>query len=318
MAAFDSLLKAQFAGLYFPVEGVAIDGVQRIHVHEYPHTDGGKLERLGRKPYNIRFMPIFDEGIVQYDAFNNGRPLYPDVLVALHQKWVQGEIGDLVIPTMGTISAFMVGFKRSMAPNLRSGERVELDFIEVMNERFRLGETVVSDGRSSIAAKHKAISVLPLSDPKGPRDNIFDKIDAAVNRLLAVQDQGDLFLSQVSAKVEKLTNLISLATQRVEALQQPENWRVLEAYKELWFAANEAKRAASERVKPHIYHPPHEMTIQEVAMAIFGSTDRTMELLQMNVIENADAIPRNFPIRFIGDTSHGLLGANESKFTLTP
>lgn len=327
-AYFDNLFLAQFGSIYFPIETLVIEGQQRHHMHEFPHTPGGKLEKLGRKAYTVQVTPIFDETIFTYDKAN-GMPLYPDALTYLQLMYEREETSKFVIPTMGTMNAFITTFRRSLVPGLRSGERVALTFVEDMNEQFALTE-IIQYANANIAEKLQLVLDLAaikeanafegpavgesadLADIKrrqlesaaADSRSLFDKIEGAVNDLFTLQDQGELYLARVEAKVAKATSYLSEADRRLTRLQNPQNWPLVEAVKDLWAASIQLGRTASQADrKPTLFRTPTRMTIQEASIAIFGTTERSFELLQMNAIEDASAIPAGTDLRYAAPTN---------------
>jgi prophage DNA circulation protein len=296
---FDGLQACSFGGIAFPVEDVAVSGSQRHHVHEYPHTPGGALEKLGRAPYRIRVVPVFDEGIDRYD--NDAMPLYPDRLNALQQFYENEVSANLVIPTLGSIQAFMSAFSRRMSSGLRSGERVEMEFVEDQSSRFLVQDMIRSDTANDLSLKADALT--EAATRAGFFDavaDVFNKITEIANDVLAIADTAEFYGNYAAGKLATLSTLIQQADARVTYLQSPENWLVLEALKDLGASAKGLyDTVVGENYRPRYFQVPRLMTIQEVSLAIYGRTDMAIDLLQMNAIEDSMAIPQGTQIRWI-------------------
>lgn len=292
---FDGLQRAQFGGIFFPVEEVSLIGTQRHHIHEFPHTPGGALEKLGRRPYIIRIVPVFDEGITSY-AKDNGLPLYPDGLERLRLLYEQETTSSLTLPTLGTIQAFMTNFSQRMVASLRSGERCEFEFVEDQSTRFLLGDLVQV---STAGIQDQAKTLLDLSQDAGIRDSLLDKIQAAAGKVQALLGTADFYATLFEAKVLALVDRCSQADRLVTAFKDPLNYKVLEALKELWASSIAlGKNIAGKASKVAEYVTPKLMTIQDVSAAVYGTTDKSFDILQINAVDDAFAIPAGVTLKY--------------------
>lgn len=295
-AYFDGLEKASFGGVVFPIEDVTISSTQRHHIHEYPHTPGGALEKLGRRPYTIRVTPVFDEGIENYG--NEVTPLYPNRLNALQQFYENEVSSSLVIPTLGSIQAFMTSFSRRASHTNRSGERVEMEFVEDQSSRFLVSELVNSNTAADVAAK--SAELIELAEQAGIKSDLFDQINEIANFVLGIADTAELYSNYAAGKIQGLALIVQKADATIEAFQNPENWRVLEALKDLASSVRGLyDNFTAGDLAPRVYTTPRQMTIQEVSLAIYGRTDRSFDLLQLNPIEDSLAIPIGRAIRYL-------------------
>lgn len=117
MPVFDQLQRASFFEIPFPVKSVHIRGRLRRHEHEYLRVPGALNEKLGRGLYMIEMEAVFDANIKGY-----GR-LWPNSLGQLREIYEQELTGDLVVPTIGTIPAFITEWDQTAEMGrVRSGK----------------------------------------------------------------------------------------------------------------------------------------------------------------------------------------------------
>lgn len=294
MAYFDGLQWAQFGGIHFPVTEITLSSQQRHHLHEYPHTPGSALEKLGRKSYTIRVSPIFDEDIRKYDQINGIR-LYPDALERLQFLFEEETTAALTIPTLGTIDAFMITFSRRMDAMVRSGEKADMEFVEDQSSVFLVEQTmrVVQD----LPAAVTLLQFLPVK-VRPEEKTLLEEILAAVNATFALVDSGERFINKIAAKVDMVSQLIQRAEQKIAWLQHPENWRVVEALKELDASARSLVTTAAMENGPRVFVVPTRMTLQQISQSIYKTTERSLDVLRMNDIEDDLRVPAGSKIRY--------------------
>lgn len=297
MAAYlDTLPRASFNGVEFAWDDLSIRSSLRHHVHEYRHTGGGALEKQGRSLYRIRFAGWFDEQLASLKKPFKGN--YPEGLYAIRTMFENEETHDLVVPTLGTIKACLVEFEQRSTPEKnRSGERAELAFIEDQSSKF-LVESLFIDLTSS-GLPSAMTGILDTATSLKVPTNIFDDITDAVNGVLAIRDTADMYSQLAAAKVLGLANLLGEADRTLDALQDPTNHALLEAVKVLWAQTNElAKNVTGNQAAIHTKTTPRRMTIQEVSVWIFGRSDRSFDILQLNEFDDALAIPGGTSVRY--------------------
>ena len=122
--AFDTLQRASFQGIEFPITSMTLKGGIRDHIHEYPHAAGGAPEKLGRKLYEVSMQANFQSTFRAYPR------LWPSALSKLRKIFEQQTTGDLVIPTIGTIQAYARNWTQQMEAKIRSGETATFEFVE--------------------------------------------------------------------------------------------------------------------------------------------------------------------------------------------
>lgn len=305
-APFDSLDKAGFDDVFFPVEEVTYVGAQRMHLHEYPHTDGAAIEKLGRSPYRFRLVPVFDASVTAYDQLNGG-PLWPYALEKLRGKFEKRQAGNLTLPTFGTVKAFCSNFSVTMLARIRSGERSEFEFTEDLTEKFldpsiAAGGGIVSPASIAISSEALAIEIEGQSffdedDPESGPDLVQGIRDFA-GAIFTFRDQIDLAGTGLETKLLGLASIFEEADRTMVALQNPENWRILEGVKQLWKSAVDLAADTTGKDSPFLdYVTPRRMSVQEVSIAVYGSTERVMDILQFNAIEDALSIRAGTTLR---------------------
>jgi prophage DNA circulation protein len=288
--ALQRLPRASWNGIEFPVKKVQLKGSLRHHVHEYPHAPGGAFENLGRKLYEVSMTASFMENFAQYPA------LYPDRLDRMRDSFETGAVGDLVVPQVGTIKARCINWSQTLEDKIQSGEMVELSFLEDQSQLFLI-DALVRQGISSFGSTVDRYDIEVAAS--GVNLTIFDSIRDAANSVLAFADQAQAFGNLLEAKILGLQALIDEADADVDFLQHPENWNLWTAMRDLW-AANEKLLddlfSKNEPVATFIV--PMTMTIADVSSAIYGDSTHSVELLQLNPVDDAFAVPAGFRMRY--------------------
>lgn len=293
-AVFDQLKRAEFDGLEFPVKRVTVKGQYRHHTHEYLKTPGGLNEKMARGLYTIEMVAAFD---VNISGFNGSQsPLWPTVLDAMRKKYEQGITSDLVIPTIGTIRAFQTTWDQEMDVKVRSGEGVTLTFLEDQSEEL-LTEALADVDVASVGSS--ASKLEGLTKPMKPRPNLFDSIQDAANALFALKDQADMYGARVEAQIGALTGLIREADNDLAELQDPSNYKIVDALHELADAAIAlGRRATGSRTEPRVYVVPKQMTVSQISTAVFGDATHAIELMQTNVFDDPFSVPAGYQVLY--------------------
>jgi prophage DNA circulation protein len=285
------LPRAAFNGVEFPVERVRVQGGIRDHVHEYPHVPGGDPEKLGRRLYEIEMDANFQ---AEAKAYPN---LWPGRLAQLRVFFEAEETAPLVIPTIGSIDAYCVNWSQELNARMLTGERATFMFREDQESAFLINRLVSIKVESLGARSDKfEAEATRYGLPKNPIDEIVN----AVNTVLAVVDTADAFGQLLANKIGLLTALCKEFDQRVDAFNNPTAWPALEALKELWAAAVQlSENVTGAETMFGTYEVPVLMTAPQVSQAIYRTTSRAMEILQLNPIEDAYAIQRGTRLRYV-------------------
>lgn len=275
--------RAAFAGIEFPFVDVSVKGSLRHFVHVYFHAPGGEIENLERNLYEIEFTCDF------HDVFQKYPNLYPRSLADLRDTFESGETQSLVIPSIGTIEAKCIDWEQRLTAKILSGERTRFKFLEDQRQAFL---TQTSASVSPSALKPLAVVFQQACDDAGIDNDIIDQITGLANDVAAIGDQAELFSSLLDAKLTSLVEACVRLDKTSKDLSKPRNWAVADALHELAGSAQQQQRDIQRTGKPvDTYEVPRLMTVSQASIAIFGTTDKAVELLKMNRIEDAFAIP---------------------------
>jgi hypothetical protein len=305
MPIFDSLQRCGYDGLQFPIKSISIKGRYRHHEHEYLRVPGAVIEKLERALYNIEIQACFDTNVRGFGK------LWPDAVNALRSKFETGLTAGLVIPTIGTVPAFQPEWDQNIdMARVRSGETIKLMFKEDQTQRV-LSSALVKVQQQSMADSLNRFNVTRaqiLGVPANDSD-IFDKIQAAANSVLAIKDQADLQGGLLAAKIARLTNIMNEADSALESYKHPENYQALDAFLELWDAGVKLATNLAESPRgPRTFTTPRVMSVADVAAAVYGgSTERANEILMNNRLDDAFAIPAGTKLIYFVDA--GLIAA---------
>lgn len=312
-AYFDGLQRAQFGRVEFPYSNLTLSSSLRHSVHEYRHTPGGSIEGRSRKLYVIHVAAIFDETLNGAKTSGGARgygSLYPEGLEKLRTFYEKGETRPLTIPTLGTIEARMVSFAQRTDTALRSGERCDFEFLEDQEKDFLLDELIVlkkggiasaADAMAAAAASSKSL----LEQIVGAVDSAlqlagdaYDKVQEVADIAREVRDGVDMRVQVVAAKLEGIANLC----QEVERfIESPIHHNLLDAVKNVWASALDMLDAISGASSPQsaVYIVGKTMSIQEVSLALYGTTTKTFDLLSFNSIDEPSRIPAGTRLNYL-------------------
>lgn len=292
----ETFQSASFAGLKFPCSRVRMRGGLRHHVHVFPHSPGGDPEKMARQLYTVEMTCFFHE-LPQTDFEEEYPTLYPTQLVLLQKLFEQGKTDNLVIPNVGTMKAFATDWDRDFDfAKAMSGESTVFTFLEDQ-EKATLFENDFEFGANTMGAKVHSIVAL-WGTPNRPPPSIFQTINDAVTAVLAVEGVADASSKLLEAKVRAVADLCSQAD-RLTEMQDPLNHAALRALKDLWLTASKlADDILQKQDVIATWRVPKVMAVTQVASAIYGDAERAMEILQLNPIEDAFAIPAGTLVRY--------------------
>lgn len=290
MPIFDTFKQASFGGLNFPIDSCKVNGGIRDHIHEYPHADGGTPEKMGRKLYEIRMSGLFQN---TFKAYPN---LYPTTLNSLRDMWENETTADLVIPTLGTMKCYARAWSHDATAKVRSGERVDMVFIEDQQPDGLvafIANTAGPNGLGGNVANY--ISVL-AGYPDAPSD--FQLLIGLVNAALIAKDQADLQLLILQAKILQITSLCA-TLDRNFFLQDPLKWPLAQSMRDIWLTAQSSLLDLQQQFTTlQTYVTPNRCSVADIARALYKDASRSTDILQLNPIEDAFAVPPGFRIRY--------------------
>src|ERR1041384_894839 len=287
--AFDTLQRCGFDGVGFPIKSVSIKGRYRHHDHEYLHVPGAIIEKLERSFYEIEIEACFDTQVRGYGT------LWPNGVNSLRDKFASGTTGPLLIPTIGTIPAFQPEWTQQLdMGRVRSGETVRLHFKEDQTERIlALAALHVQQQSRGTTVERLNFTLADLIGTPQNDQDIFDRINKAANDVLAIKDQADLYGGRLAQKLGALQSILGEADTAVQSFLHPQNYVALDAFLELWDTTVKIATNLAESPRgPRAYTTPRQMTVSQVAAAVYsGSTARANEILMNNQLEDPFAIP---------------------------
>lgn len=288
---FQLLPRASFAGVEFPVKAYRVRGGLRHHVHEYPHVPGGDLEKLGRKLYEIEFDCSFQATFPAWPA------IWPGRLALLRSLFEAETTGTLVIPSIGPIQACALDWDQEFVSRVLTGEDAKFKFIEDQESAFAFQKLVkVEVGSLGSLGDKVRLEVERFDIPRTLFEQLFD----IINAVLAIQDQADLYDDLLARKIGLIASLCRDIDRRIDNFQDPDHYPVLDALKDLWFAAQELAGAADEQASTFaLFTVPQDMTIGQVSAAIYGDTTHATELLKLNPIQDALKVPAGTRVRYL-------------------
>lgn len=278
MPVFDQLQRASFGGIEFPVKTVSMKCSFRHHEHIYLKTPGAATEKMSRGLYTVNMGGVFDANIAGYGK------LWPNSLAALRRTFELGTTADLVVPTVGTIPAFMTEWSQEMDVKIRSGENVPLTFQEDQSAAF-IETTLKKTASTSVLTSQDKLNF--IASRLDPKPDIFDKIQDKANKILAIFDEAKLQEQSVAAKIDGLSELIREADRDLDELKNPDNFDIIFALQDL-LAANLqlARDLVQQDGEARLFTVPSTMTLSQLSVAIYGDTSHASEILTNNTIDD--------------------------------
>lgn len=281
----DQLQLASFDGIAFACEGYSVNGGLRHNLHEYRHTPGQQVEKQGRRAYVFTFRGC---------KFSTEDPYHPNAFPTdagdLRLKFESETTGPLVVPTLGEIQAVCtdwpveVDFRR-----MRDGETATLTFIEDAASAFAF-ETSITVSVTGLTAK--GVILTDECDAAGVDSSFLDSVLAIANTIDSfasqIEEAGASYLDQITALIDACQRIYDVT----DVFQNPENHRIGAALRDLSVAAGTIKQDVLRLQKPIVdYTTPVLMSIVEVSMAIYGTTNGVNSLLKLNALTDPFAIP---------------------------
>lgn len=302
--AFDTLKPMSFSGIQFPFKSYRVKGAIRKHVHEYPHSPGGALEKLGRSLYEVTVSVDFVAGY--------SHPKYRQMLTDLGV--LRGLFEDQVteklhIPHIGTIDVCAEEWTEDVVNTNRNTVKGELKFVEDQSSAFLVLAAIQVSG-NALAEKYdnyviqrdrakSAPEMALIGAEPTPDSDFFSKIDNAALAILSIKDQSDLYGSLVASKIQGFAGLLREANAQIKALDEPPYWELREALHELWATTLQIGRDIQNRDEfLKEYTVPLTMSVGQIAVAIYGDAEKGVEIMQLNVLRDPLAVSAGTVIRY--------------------
>lgn len=288
----EDLDQLKFAGVRIPFESIRVRGGIREHVHEFPHAQGGAPEKLGRRLYEIEITSRFTSGLVNPELAY----LWPRQLNELMASFEAQTTQDLQLPDIGTIKAYCYTWDRSLSAMFVNGATVTMSFREDQSEEF-LVQKLLTGSQTGLIEKNEALQL--EGDLIEPKPDIFDAINAAANSVRAALDANDLYGQLLEAKILGLLQLVEDADRRWDAFNDPNNAGALDALLALWSATVDLFEDVFQTgAELKTWTVPGEMSVAEISTALYGDTERAVDILNLNALDDPYAVPAGTSIRY--------------------
>lgn len=295
---FDALRPMSFAGQRFPFKRCSVKGEFRDHVFEYPHSPGGAPEKLGRSLYRFTVDAFFD-GNLNLDEYS-GTKLWPDGFNLIRKLYETGQTDELVIPTLGTIPAYIKTFDWVDDSMRRSGVESSIVFVEDSSAAFIASQIAAP---STTSLEDKASAAKSAWDRFPTKHSIFDQINSLVADVTAYRDTLTLYSMIFESKMLSLMAALSLANDTVKELNDPKFVFGLTALHDLWESTRQLRDDIQNNGQDmRVYIVPHLMPLGDISTAIFGDSTHSAELMGLNVILDPFAVSAGTRLRYYPNT----------------
>lgn len=304
---------ASFDGVEFPWVEYSIKGSLDHHIHKYVHRPGGEVEDLGRHLYEFRFQLEFHEtDLAQWLG------KYPANMLKLVERYEGGKTHVLVVPGVGHFKAKIIGLDRRFIARILSGEKVDITFLEDGTDLFST-QALFGFASATMPAQIEQMRIevdrvanllegpappLPPFDP-GPTqiDQIsvaIDAIDTAADAVLVARDQTELQMDMMATKV----NGLIAACEVLDGLfTSPVFAAASEPLFAIWEAAIDARDDQLEAgLILETYVTTRRMSVLDLALLLYGTTDQVSTLLHVNDFDDALSIRPGTTVRYYGPT----------------
>lgn len=294
LAAFDSI--------EFPYSDLQVKGGIRFAKHEFPHSPGAEIEKMGRNPYEITFSAWFHD--VPKSTIEKQYPGLYSRLEQLRERFEKEITADLVVPTVGTIKAVATTWTQRFNPQSPSGETFEITFIEDQDAATLAPPVIdLADAQALEDAYDSLAAAAALADfNKTATKGFFQALNDAVTSVLAIFGRADAMSRVVEGKIRALEQLISTMDSQIEEMQHPQNHLVVEALKDLWKATRDLQEnivGTTQTIRT--WTTEKVMSVNQVAVALYGTSEKGFELLQLNSFKDSMRIPAGTDVKYIAD-----------------
>lgn len=291
MAYLDTLGRFSLDGTALPYQRIRLRGGQRDHVHEFPYVPGGLPERFGRKLYEVTVSIKIDDGIMRAGGFYQGRNLFTNMAV-MRGRWEDGLVQRIGLPNIGEIRGYATSWDQELDVRLRSGETFEVVFREDQDQASLVAKTLSTKPVAALATALGAMDMQMPDDPPG----LLQQLRDAVNQLLAFRDTAEMWVGYVADKILGLLLLFQEVDETLDILRDPLNSELLDAIHALWAAVQQMQSEAGELA---FFVTPRDMDVSTIALVIYGSTAKAVEVMNLNPLDDPYAVPAGTRIRYL-------------------
>jgi len=304
---------ASFDAVEFPWVEYSIKGSLDHHVHKYIHKPGGEVEDLGRRLYEFRFQLEFHEtDLAQWLG------KYPGNMLKLVELYEGGGTHVLVVPGVGHFKAKLINLDRHFVARILSGEKAELSFLEDGKDLFSV-QALFGFASATMPAQVEQLRIevdrvapllvgpAPVLEPFDPTPTLVDQIsvgidaiESAADAVLVARDQAELQMDMVATKV----NGLIAACEVLDGLfTDPLLAAASEPLFAIWEAAIDARDDQLEAgLVLETYVVTRRMSVIDLALQLYGTTDQVSTLLHVNDFDDALSIRPGTTIRYYGPT----------------
>lgn len=306
--AANAFAKASFGGgvpgpgaVEFAYSELTVKGGIRHALHEFPHSPGAEVEKMGRKAYVITFTCTFHR--VPGSELDKQYPeLYPTRLRQLREMFEKEITAELVVPTIGTIKAVATSWTQTKRAQETTGEEVSLEFVEDQDTTRAFDDQTSDYGMSKMAEANDALlAAAALADFKKQNAiGFFQQLNDAITAVQGFFGQADAMSRLVEGKIRALDQLISWGDAQVDELQNPTNYLVVNALHDLWGSVRAMQENIVEaREEIRLYKVPRKMSVNQISTAIYGSSERGFELMQLNDFKDTLEVQAGTDVRYL-------------------
>lgn len=290
-AVFDTLPKASFNGIEFSIEGSEVSGSIREHTHVYSHVDGGDNEIIGLNPYVIELDANFQATSL---VFPESWPFDLNRLVAMFESKT---VGDLVVPTRGTMKAYCCNWSIKMSAKIRSGEKCKLRFKQDSDTTFDASN--ITTQPAQLIFDTAAKSFVDTANDQNTDPDALTAILNAINTINAIADTAGMYSNRMAASIAQITAMLTALDRTVNSFQRPDNSAVMRSLHDLIYATIRLNEdIQSTRGKLRQYIAPTTMSIQQIATNLYGDASRAADLIGLNSITDPFEVKVGTPINY--------------------
>jgi hypothetical protein len=277
-----TLVRASFEGVEFPAGKLETEGGHDGVEHTAYRRPGADVEPTGEKPVRGTIMAHLLNGLPGWGA------LWPDRLQALLAAIKRHPLGRLQHPTEGLVDAFVSVWKRTTDPEQRSGEVVELHWVEHNASVARL---LTATGAAPTDPAATATTQAQAADAAASGTRGYAPVAPRLAATLAYLDAAPRSYPQTLAALASLA-AVCTADLALADLAGPDAYATV--------AALEAARAAVVALRARYlplaaaqrrYAVPRDMALWEVARECYGDVDQAATLARANAVADWLLVP---------------------------
>lgn len=277
-----TLLRASFAGVEFPAGKMETEGGHDGVEHVAYRRDGADVEPTGAKPARGTIAAHFLNSLPGWGT------LWPARLQELLAAIKRNPIGRMQHPTEGLLDAFVSVWKRSTDPEVRSGEVVELHWVEHNASVARL---LTFSGAVPTEPAASATTQAAAADAAAAGARGYAPLSTRVANQLAYLEGAARSYPQVVAALATLLAACS-ANLALSALAGPDAHAAVVALEGL----RASVLALRTRYLPlaaavRRYTVPRDSALWELAVLLYGRADQAATLASANAVADWLRVP---------------------------